>query len=213
MDPATIGLLISIGPTVLDILFGHGHASASIDEQGCIKEVSGDQNYRSENMYGYGLEGYGYRYPRRRRKLTVQTYYPDELQPQLIRAAVFNRAVARQNPWIKHLHDTGVYDQIRALLQNARKSYNIQNPEKRKKSVEQHLTKLEAQLQILKSKAQAQQLAPEFSRRYPQLQYDALIKEKMKQLDDEIKRLRASLPAQQQLALTPKIRAGSGSRV
>jgi hypothetical protein len=62
MEPATIGLLISIAPTVLDILFGHGD----------IKELSGNQNYLPENMYSYGLEGYGYegegyRYPRRRK--------------------------------------------------------------------------------------------------------------------------------------------------
>jgi hypothetical protein len=60
MDPATIGLLISIAPTVLDLLFGQGH----------IKKSLGHQNY-PDNMYGYSLEGYGmlgegYRYPRRR---------------------------------------------------------------------------------------------------------------------------------------------------
>jgi hypothetical protein len=48
MDPATIGLLISIAPTVLDLLFGQGH----------IKESSRQQRYPPENMYGYGLEGY-----------------------------------------------------------------------------------------------------------------------------------------------------------
>jgi hypothetical protein len=50
MDPATIGLLISIAPTVLDLLFGEGH----------IKDSLRHQRYPSENMYGYGLEGYGY---------------------------------------------------------------------------------------------------------------------------------------------------------
>jgi hypothetical protein len=58
MDPATIGLLISIAPTVLDLLFGEGH----------IKKSLRHQKYPSESMYGYGLEGYGmfgegYRYP------------------------------------------------------------------------------------------------------------------------------------------------------
>jgi hypothetical protein len=53
MDPATIGLLISIAPTVLDLLFGEGHIKKSLHQQ----------RYPSENMYGYGLEGYGYRYP------------------------------------------------------------------------------------------------------------------------------------------------------
>jgi hypothetical protein len=55
MDPATIGLLISIAPTVLDLLFGQGH----------IKESLHPQRYSSKNMLAYGLEGYGegYRYP------------------------------------------------------------------------------------------------------------------------------------------------------
>jgi hypothetical protein len=100
MDPATIGLLISIAPTVLDLLFGQGH----------IKESSQQQRYPLENMYGYGLEGYGmygqgYRYPRRKRTLTVQTYFPPEAQPALVRAAVFNRAIAAKNPWLKFLHE------------------------------------------------------------------------------------------------------------
>jgi hypothetical protein len=55
MDPATIGLLISMAPTVLDLLFGEGH----------IKESLHPQRISSKNMLAYGLEGYGegYRYP------------------------------------------------------------------------------------------------------------------------------------------------------
>jgi hypothetical protein len=56
------------------------------------------------------MYGQGYRYPRRRRQLTVKTYYPETVQPELIRAAVFNRAIAKQNPWIQHLKNSGVYD-------------------------------------------------------------------------------------------------------
>jgi hypothetical protein len=73
MDPATIGLFISIAPTLLDMLFGQDH----------IKKSLRHQNY-PDNMYGYSLEGYGmlgegYRYPRRRREVSVKTYYsPDE---------------------------------------------------------------------------------------------------------------------------------------
>jgi hypothetical protein len=49
MDPATIGLLITIAPTVLDLLFGRGH---HIKDQALIQNL--------KTMYGYGLEGYGY---------------------------------------------------------------------------------------------------------------------------------------------------------
>jgi hypothetical protein len=48
MDPATIGLLISMAPAVLDLLFGRGHH---------IKKEELIQNLK--DMYGYGLEGYG----------------------------------------------------------------------------------------------------------------------------------------------------------
>jgi hypothetical protein len=118
MDPATIGLLISIAPTVLDLLFGRGH----------IKESSQQQRYPLENMYGYGLEGYCYRYPRRRRKLTVETYYPQEAQPELVRAAVFNRAIVKKNDWIKFLHDNDYFNKIRALLKDAAAKYRAQKP-------------------------------------------------------------------------------------
>jgi hypothetical protein len=67
MDPATIGLLISIAPTVLDLLFGRGHH---------IKKEELIQNLK--DMYGYGLEGYGlygqgYRYPH------VEGYYDEPI--------------------------------------------------------------------------------------------------------------------------------------
>jgi hypothetical protein len=113
MDPATIGLLISITPTVLDLLFGQGH----------IKDSSRQQRYPLENMYGYGLEGYGmygqgYRYPRRR-KLTVETYYPEAVQPELVRAAVFNRQFAAKNPWLQFLHNEKYFERIHNLLKEA----------------------------------------------------------------------------------------------
>jgi hypothetical protein len=67
MDPATIGLLISIAPTVLDLLFGRGH---HIKDQALIQNL--------KNMYGYGLEGYGYageglRYP------PIEGYYDEPI--------------------------------------------------------------------------------------------------------------------------------------
>jgi hypothetical protein len=153
MDPATIGLLISIAPTVLDFLFGQGHH---------IKKTLSNQNNRN-NMYGYGLEGYGmlgegYRYSRRRRKLTVQTYYPEAVQPDLIRATVFNRAVAKENPWIQHLRATGAYDRIREELRKAAQTYKSKDPKKRAKSLAHELTKLQTQLNILENEAKSRSL-------------------------------------------------------
>jgi hypothetical protein len=193
MDPATIGLLISIASTVLDLLFGQGH----------IKESSQQQRYPLENMYGYGLEGYGYRYPRRRRRRipTVETYYPLEAQPELIRAAVFNRAIARKNPWIEHLDKSGFYENVRKLLQQAKATYHPKDPEKRKKALKRELTKLEAELDILQKERVAQSLAPEYAKtygkKYEDLTYQTVLDDKIDRLKKEIARIQQSLPTEQ----------------
>jgi hypothetical protein len=80
MDPATIGLLISIAPTVLDLLFGRGHH---------IKDQALIQNLKA--MYGYGLEGYvyageGFRYP------PIEDYYE---QPITIATVTKRRTSSR----------------------------------------------------------------------------------------------------------------------
>jgi hypothetical protein len=159
MDLATIGLLISIAPTVLDMLFGQGH----------IKKSLGHQNY-PDNMYGYGIEGYGmlgegYRYPRRRREVTVNTYSPPDVQPNLIGATVFNRAIAKENPWIKHLRETGAYDTIRKILRNVARTHKTKDPEKRKKTLDREILKLRTQLNVLENEANTRSLAPEFQRK------------------------------------------------
>jgi hypothetical protein len=62
MDPATLGLLISIASTALDLLFGQGHHTLNVQ----------DVQEKLRQMYGYGLEGYGYRYP----ELTEEALVP-----------------------------------------------------------------------------------------------------------------------------------------
>jgi hypothetical protein len=49
-------------------------------------------------------------------------------------------------------------------------------------------------LNILEGEAKARSLAPEFSRKYPRLRYDDILKEKMAQLQDEITGIQKSLP-------------------
>jgi hypothetical protein len=191
MDPATIGLLMSIAPTVLDLLFGRGH----------IKESSRQQRYPLENMYGYGLEGYGYRYPGRERRLTVETYYPEKVYPDVIRAAVFNRALAKKNDWIQHLHNSGFYDEVRKLLQKARATYQPKDPAKRAKVLGRELTKLQAQLSLLEKEKTAKSLAPEYAqtlgKRYTDLPYETVLNEKIDRLRNEIARIQQSLPTGQ----------------
>jgi hypothetical protein len=98
MDPATIGLLISIAPTVLDILFGHG--KNAIKQETFPKKMYG---------YGYGLEGYGYRYPPLPDQFAgvpIQTKYGIVVKPVRIptkkwAAAYFlNKKAVENNPWV-----------------------------------------------------------------------------------------------------------------
>jgi hypothetical protein len=191
MDPTTIGLLISITPTVLDLLFGQGH----------IKESFRQQRHPFENMYGYGLEGYGYRYPKRKRRLAVETYYPENVYPDVIRAATFNHALARKNPWIEHLEKSQFYDKVRQLLQEARKTYKPKDPAKRAKVLDRELTKFQAQLNFLEKEKIAKSLEKEYNKRYGEkfkdLTYEKVLDDKIARLQNEIARIQQSLPSGQ----------------
>jgi hypothetical protein len=152
-------------------------------------------------MYGYGLEGYGYRYPKRKRRLTVETYYPESLHPQVIKAAAFNRALAKKNPWIEHLEKSHFYENVRKLLQEARKSYKPKDPEKRARTLARELTKLQAQLNILQKEKAAKSLEPLYKKKYGEkfedLTYEDVLDEKIVRLQNEIARIQQSLPTGQ----------------
>jgi hypothetical protein len=101
-------------------------------------------------MYGYGFEGSGYRYPKRRRKVSVETYIGDEKdQEAWAKAAIYNKAIANQNPWIKHLRESGTYDKIRKALLDARLTYNPTNVESRKKSLQRRMTHIGQEVQVI----------------------------------------------------------------
>jgi hypothetical protein len=105
MDPATIGLLTSIAPTVLDLLFGRG----SDIKHEIILENPG-------KMYSYGLEGYGYRYPKiegyyYEEPITLGTFtrgrlackpikrYPPKVDEKWVAAYLLNKLAAKENKW------------------------------------------------------------------------------------------------------------------
>jgi hypothetical protein len=137
MDPATIGLLISLAPTVLDLLFGRGHH---------IKKEERIQNLK--DMYGYGLEGYGlygrgYRYPHVEgyyeepietgtiqigpRKGQKLQRYPPKVDERWIAAYVLNKRLAGRNEWRKYATEA---------LQQASKKYLEYLKEKNPKAYE-----------------------------------------------------------------------------
>jgi hypothetical protein len=185
MDPTTIGLLISIAPTVLDLLFGRGNI---------IKHETLLEN--PERMYGYGLDGYGYRYPRRKRQLTAETYFPENVRPDLVRAAVFNRAIAAKNPWIQHLKEKGVYKKIQEELQKARESYKPPpKTDKQKRALSTQLKRLHAELNILKDEAKNKSLLDEFKDEFggDEKFYETLLSEKISKLENEINNIKKFL--------------------
>jgi hypothetical protein len=82
------------------------------------------------------IYGYGYRYPRRKRKVSVETYIGDkEDQQAWAKAAVFNKAIAEQNPWVQHLRKTKTYDPV--------------NPEKRKKALARRMTHIGQEVEVI----------------------------------------------------------------
>jgi hypothetical protein len=117
------------------------------------------------SIYGYGeLYGSGYRYPRRRRE--VKTKFDDKGLERYARASIYNIGAARVNPWIAHLRKEKVYDKIRALLQDARKSYvpHPKDPERAKKARERELEMLEEEYGALRRDISG--LAPTYTSKY-----------------------------------------------
>jgi predicted ribosome quality control (RQC) complex YloA/Tae2 family protein len=129
-----------------------------------------------------------------------------EAQPEIIRAAVFNRALAKKNDWISFLRREKYFDQIRNLLKDAAAKYRSQKPltEKEQKSLQRQLTKLQAELSILQNEAQNKRLAQEFAQKYPGLDYGKTKEEKIAQLQREIDRIQQSMPVGQLQLLVPK---------
>jgi len=109
--------LLTLAPLVLDMLFGGK------------EDVEGF--HHPTKMYSGGLySGAGYRYPKTKRSIVVTYPY------SFTKAAVFNKAIAERNPWVEHLRNTHTYDKIRQLLQEAKKSYVPDHPERTNKSRE-----------------------------------------------------------------------------
>jgi hypothetical protein len=98
------------------------------------------------SVYGYGnMLGGAYGYPRREIKSGMVA------QPRKwAKAAIFNRAVAAENPWVKHLRTTKAYERIRDILEKSRKTYAAVYPERRKANLKRELNKLQLEYDIIK---------------------------------------------------------------
>jgi DNA repair exonuclease SbcCD ATPase subunit len=97
-------------------------------------------------MYGYGeLYGSGYRYPRRPRK----AYIGKDQEKLWTRAAVFNTAIANNNPWVKFLREN-YYDEIKDVFRRARQAYYSKRPYTNVSDVQRKISQLEKQLETLR---------------------------------------------------------------
>jgi uncharacterized small protein (DUF1192 family) len=187
MDPATIGLLISIAPTVLDLLFGSGHHLNTP-----LLEKTPMYGY-GYSMDGYPLEGLGCRRPRAQR--TVTTIYRDpEVREKYFRYVVFNRAITAENPWVKFLRENNYYQKISDLLKETRVKYRQANPFKpTKKNIEalqKHIARLKTELSVLQDDALRQKMLPEFRDKFGETaDMTPYIDAKIKKLQEEINRL------------------------
>jgi uncharacterized Fe-S radical SAM superfamily protein PflX len=92
------------------------------------------------------MYGYGYRYPKVKRKVEV-LYKDPEYMYQWARAAVLNQALANKNPWISFLRSKNAFQDIgkkmKQYAQEYRATHYLQGlPEKVKKAAQRRLDKL-----------------------------------------------------------------------
>jgi hypothetical protein len=88
------------------------------------------------SVYGYGTDFVGgVGYPK------VQRQYVYAEPEKWNRAAIYNAAIVEENPWVKHLRDSGVYDEIKKLLAAARATYHPVNPANRRKNLQRQLNR------------------------------------------------------------------------
>jgi hypothetical protein len=143
MAETVIPILISLAPYILEGLSGEGYKPQHIPKHvwDDIKNISRFSPPTIKDKMS--LYGYGYRYPRAEREIRLL------LDDKFAKAKILNRAIAAKNPWIQHLKKLGTYEQISALLQEAKKSYKPVNPATSQKSARSRKKRLEAELEAI----------------------------------------------------------------
>jgi hypothetical protein len=136
------------------------------------------------------MYGYGYRYPRVPRKVEV-LYEDPKYRAKWVRAAIGNRAVAAQSPWIKHLRQSGVFETIKNLLRQEAVKYRQSQgvKESTRKGAERRIVKLQRAIDALKDQAIIQNVASQLGNKYNPAYVEATIK----RLEEEINNLNAML--------------------
>jgi hypothetical protein len=90
------------------------------------------------SLYGYGTNFIGgAEYPKVKRGIVYD-------QPEKwAKAAIINADAVQENPWVKHLRESGVYKQVKNLLRQARATYQPVNPANKRKNLQRQLNRIQ----------------------------------------------------------------------
>jgi hypothetical protein len=140
------------------------------------------------------MYGYGYRYPKVKRRLE-HLYDDPDYKVKWARAADLNKTLDRKNPWITHLKDKGYLEQVKSIMQKAAAEYRATHPssEKYKTALSRRLARIE--------KAAKDYLTPEILATLPQQKFtDADVQAVLNDIEKEIKAIRSIIGAQPVIA-------------
>jgi hypothetical protein len=189
-----VPIVTALAPYVLDTFFGEGYRPQHIPEH-VWNDIRNISRFSLPSIKDkMSLYGYGYRYPRAKRK-TIEIMYPKEYA----KAAIFNKAVAANNNWVQFLKFNGYYDEIRKLLQRASQEYK-QSGLAKQYSTDDLVKMKEAKLRKLRAQAQAlsnyaRELQAEYPTKYNEgLTFQEALNELAYKLDNEFEALGQGRP-------------------
>jgi hypothetical protein len=173
MDIASIASFLL--PTLLSMLFGEGNEE---------KFFPSSKKLPQHTMYGYG-----YRYPRAPRI----AYYDDPgYRFKWVRAAIGNRAVASQSPWIQFLREKGAFETIGNYLRKLANKYRVAQggvKESTKKGARQRIKKLQRAIAALEDQALLKDVAADLGKVYS----EDYVTDSINRLKKEIAALEATI--------------------
>jgi cytochrome c553 len=129
MDPATIGLILSLAPNVLDLLFGEGFDPKLLSDDRLLKYIANNKKMVDRRMLAKGLEGYRFQYPKASAYRTKEGL-SDEYFQKWAEAYAKNKLTAFSNSWIQFLKSKGFYDRMKKELASLSDEYHKVFPKK-----------------------------------------------------------------------------------
>jgi polyhydroxyalkanoate synthesis regulator phasin len=193
MDIASIASFLL--PTLLSLLFGEGNEE---NQEKIFPSTKKLPLHSKMAMYGYG-----YRYPRAPR---IAYYEDPNYRFKWVRAAIGNRAVAKNSPWINFLRREGAFEAIGDFLRGLAEQYKVEQggvKESTKRGARQRITKLQRAIAALEDQALLKNIAEDLGDRYS-----------ADYVTDSINRLKKEIAAlEATIAWKPPAQTTTGSQV